>query len=176
MIAEAVELVEGWLEDGANGFNAIRSTIPLSAGWTAPPAVTVKTAIDTAWVAREQVDRDAITGPMLLVSGEIGPSFGFHPAKTREPKTDATVLVRYAARSATSHTLWLQAHLSLKVARRSIAKQVTGLLDGYSKNTVVFDVPTGEPLEMALSVEDDLVVGGFIVRFPASDPWSLGIG
>jgi hypothetical protein len=138
--------------------------------------VTIKTELTDAWVAREQIDRDAVTGPLLLVSGEIGPTFALHPFLAREPKTDATVLVRYAMRSTSSASAVLQARLSLRIAQRSIARQIVGLLDEWTRNQARFDVPTGEPLALTVTQEDDLVVGGFTIRFPASDPWALGIG
>jgi hypothetical protein len=175
MKAEAVALVYGWLTDGTTGVNALRTAVPLSAGWTAPPAVTVKSELTDAWVAREVIDQGQITGPLLLIHSTNEPRrLPFHPASERDPKPTVDVVIRYVARAVDSKTLVRDARLTMRCVERSIAVQVTSLLTSWTSNKATFDVPSGEDLDLTVPNDSDLVVAAHVIRFPAADFWALG--
>jgi hypothetical protein len=178
MIAEAVALLAEWLADGTTGVNALLASVPKDVGWATPPAVTIKSEISDSWVTREVIDENLITGPMLILNGivpEQGGLAAIHPAKARTPKPEAVVLVRFAVRTTDTKAGALQARLTLRAAKRSIAVQFPSLQTTATRNQVTLDPPELRDFPLVESVEHRLVIGGFLVTFPADDPWSYGI-
>jgi hypothetical protein len=173
MILDAVRLTVDWLTDGTTGVNALRTSVPQDGGEADPPAVTVKSVLTDAWVAREEIDAGVITAPFLLVSPFGETVTATYPALDRSPKPVVEVAIRYAAPGPDSKTIGRDAWLTLRCVQRSVSAKQTSTLTSHSKNQAQFDVPGFRYVPLYQVQADALVIGGAILSFPASDPWAL---
>jgi len=170
MLLEAVQTVATQLADPTHGVNALRTTVPLYGGDTAPPAVTVVQVFRNAEAARGQAPRTAL--PALEVglwqdpSQETAPSVRPFPADG-----DVQVHVRYiAAETVTTDVALRNTALTLRCAARSLAQ--LGVTGASVNQVQIISVAGIRTLAMYAPDGDAIVTGALVATVRVRDLWT----
>jgi len=170
MLLESVQTVHGWLTDAVTGVNAIRTTVPLYAGDTAPPVVSVTQFFRNTEAALGQAP---LTGlPVLEVGLYQDPAQESAPAVRPFPADgEVQIQVRYlAAQTTATHTAVRDAALTLRCVVRAIAARAIG---GTTVNQV--QIITASDVRVLAMYADDgstVVSGALTVTLRVRDLWT----
>jgi hypothetical protein len=170
MLLEAVQTVAEVLAAAGTGVNALRTTVPLYVGDTAPPAVTVVQQFRDGDAARGQAAQTGV--PVLEVSLWQDPAQTLAPAVRPFPMDgEVQVAVRYCAAETTDSALAVRnAALTLRVVARVLAAAFVG---GRTVNDVQFLTATNlRTLAMYVTEGDTLVTGALVVTLRGRDLWT----
>jgi hypothetical protein len=183
VIAAAVRQVADWLADGVTGVNALRLSVPMDNGETAPAAVTIYDETREPWVARGTVPRAKTgTGPLLLVRGPDELAVPIFGTQGNGGYADCEVLVCYVRRAPAAGSTAVESddavrdvYQTMRIIARAIALQYTEQEANPSRQSVSLDRPTVRFLRQTapLSPDGELITGMLSLTFPANDPWAM---
>jgi hypothetical protein len=171
----AVDLVAEWLGDDVTGVNALLPVVPRPDTDPAPSAVTILTELTHSWVARGEILRGNISGPLLLVHNYADTQAEVLPelAVNRAP---VEIAIRYAARGSDTKVVTRDGWRVLRAAHRTISLKIENAQTQFERFGVRYSVPSGiRYVNMYAASGQDLVVGALVLTLPALDPWALGI-
>lgn len=160
------------LRDATNGVNALRTALDPTL-----PAVTIVTAMEEAWAARNPLPEEKLAaGPVIIVRQADDYIVGAS-AQSSNIIADIPVLIGAAMQQSETHTgLYVVAQL-LRTALRSIVLKfgASAAPSRLELNDVIIDKPdvVNWPL-LQPSGETNVLLAAAIVPFPVYDPWAAG--
>lgn len=186
MITPVVRQVADWLGDATTGVNALRTSVPMDNGETAPAAVTIYDETRDPWVARGSVPRTKTgPGPLLLVRGPdrlVIPIFGDQEAAGY---AECQALVLYVRRATAAGAAAVESddavrdiYQTMRIIARSIALRYATRAANPTRMSVGLDRPTleflreGGPLTPD-ATDGEMITGTLSITFPAIDPWAM---
>lgn len=175
MILETVRIVADWLTHATHGVNALRGSVPLDTGVSAPPVVTVLDSTRDGRIARGGVPT-GVELPALCVSPADTPlEQGVPTVRPWPPDATVTVLIRVAMSLQDTAAAERDASQLVRAVWRSIGLLMTTDAGMSARSRASVQLISVRQLQAATLYEadqDTMVTGGVLVTCHVRDVWA----